>query len=127
MLAWAALLPALKHVLPTSRLVRVMWSNGGGGAIEPETVIRLARSIARLRPMPFRDNCLERSLLAYRFLSMAGAEPRLMLGVKRTGKEVAGHAWITVGGDPVHDAPEALAEFTPVVEFGREGRQRPLA
>lgn len=119
MVAWSLALPVLKHVIPIRRLVCMMWSPGTG-ARSPDrvqAVISLSARVTRARP-----NCLERSLLAYRFLSRTGADPRLVLGIGRLDGTLSGHAWVTLDGVPVHEAPEAISGFTPLVEFGPDGR-----
>jgi hypothetical protein len=60
-------------------------------------------------------------LLAYRFLSRAGADPRLVLGVRTYDENIVGHAWVTVGGQPIHDHQDELARFATLVVFGPNG------
>ena len=62
--------------------------------------------------------CLERSLLAYRFLSGAGADPRLLIGIRVGGGSVIGHAWVVVDGEPLF---EQGADFETFFAFGRDG------
>jgi hypothetical protein len=123
MIAWSAVLPALKRVVPLHILTRLMWQGKRTQtrADRLSTITFLARRIYRMRPFLRRDNCLERGLLTYRFLSREGMEPRLVLGARKARGEILGHAWVTVDGRPIMDGSEALAEFTPVAEFGAEG------
>jgi hypothetical protein len=123
MILWSLLLPVLKRMLPLRRLVMLMWAAGPGGQARGEArpIVVLSASLTRLRPR-LRSNCLERSLLAYRFLSRAGADPRLVIGVGNVDGKMAGHAWVTLDGVPVHEPPETVVGFAPLVEFGREGR-----
>lgn len=67
------------------------------------------------------DNCLERCLLAYRFLAQAGAEPQLECGVRRVGGELRGHAWIVVDGRALAHTDEDIETFTPIATFGHRG------
>lgn len=125
MLGWRLVLPVLKRALPLPRLVALM-ARGAPAApdprVEPERVVRLARRLFRPR-IPGADNCLERSLLVFRYLLRAGAAPELVCGVERTGAAgVEGHAWVEAGGRPVTDAAEAVARFAPIVRFGPGGR-----
>lgn len=127
MLAWSLVLPLLKYVVPLPLLARLMWSRRGG---EPqpwreERVAALAARIARRRPLPNRDNCLERSLLIYRFLSRLNAEPRLIAGVRRGDAGVIGHVWVTVGGEPVGESLAALEQYAPIAVFGAAGVRDP--
>jgi Transglutaminase-like superfamily len=123
MVAWSPLLPVLKFMLPLQSLTRLMW-NGHSRPRDrqrEETIVGLSGRLTRHRPLPGRDNCLERSLLAYRFLSAAGAEPKFIVGIKRTQKNVEGHVWVLLDGRPIHDDDAALADFVPLAEFGAGG------
>lgn len=125
MLPWSAVLPVLKYTRPLPVLAASMWirrqdSNAPAG-VEIRRVARIAHRVTRFRPLPHRDNCLERSLLAYRYLSRAGADPRLVVGVRKDGEAVAGHVWVEVDGEPVAESREALEGFAPVVAFGANG------
>jgi hypothetical protein len=121
MTGWALALPFLKHAMPLPRLARLMWRNGRGSvtASETERVARLARMATRLRPLPGRDNCLERSLIAYRYLSALDADPRLVVAARSADGDLDGHVWVTVRGTPV--LGEDVSPFTPLFELGREG------
>lgn len=123
MAGWALALPMLKHVLSMQALARLMSrrSERARSQSEEASIISLSRRVTRFRPLPGRNNCLERSLLAYRFLSKAGADPRLVVGVKRLRDGVEGHVWVIVDGIPIHDSDLALAQFVPIVEFGPNG------
>ena len=118
MFAWSLVLPALKFLLPLPRLVRL--------AASPRTRARDARAehavaehAARVYRRRRDDNCLERSLVTYRYLGRAGAEPRLVVGVR--GVDRFGHVWVTTDGAPVHDAPAFVAELEPLLEFDAGG------
>jgi hypothetical protein len=65
-------------------------------------------------------NCLERSLVLYRCLSSAGAEPHLIVGVAKEQGVVAGHTWVELDGDPVDDSQSR--NYERVAEFGVSGR-----
>jgi Transglutaminase-like superfamily len=66
-------------------------------------------------------SCLERSLLAYRFLSEEGADPTLVVAVRTSGDSFEWHAWVTRDGRPVHESEEALRAYLPVVIFDARG------
>ena len=123
MTGWALLLPVLKHTLSIERLARLMWRDGLGPSNRHEQlrVARLSWRTARLRPLPGRDNCLERSLIAYRYLSSGGADPRLVVAVRRLDGAVDGHVWVTTGGQPILD--EDVSAFTPLFELGPRGER----
>jgi Transglutaminase-like superfamily len=124
-LALSFVVRVAKHVVPLPRLVRLAWSRRHG-RLHPEDkarIVRLTRGVPGLRPIPGRDNCLERSVLAYRYLSRAGADPILVSGVSRRPGGIAGHVWVLLDGQPVHESPDAVAEFVPVVRFGAGGHR----
>jgi hypothetical protein len=81
----------------------------------------LARRIFRARPLFRRNNCLERSLLTYRFLAREGLDPRLVLGARKAEGRFRGHAWVSIDGRPIMDGDEAIEQFTPFAEFGAGG------
>jgi hypothetical protein len=123
MLAWRTVLPLLKRRVPLATLARVMWqkprasSQPGRSDRIPGLVQRLYREFR-----PGRDDiCLERSLLTYRFLSRAGADPRLVIGIRGLGGSVIGHAWVVVDGEPLFEPAASLGEYTSFFSFGRDG------
>ena len=98
----------------------------GGGtrrrtAAREQQIVRLSALLTRFRLPHFRANCLERSLLAYRFLAEANANPTLVIAVRRAEADVVGHAWVAVDGQPVHESEAAVRDFVRVVEFGSRG------
>ena len=121
MTGWALLLPALKRAIALPTLARLMWRDGRGspGSAEVDRIVRLAGLAARFRPLPRGDNCLERSLIAYRYLSAANLEPHLVVAVRQEEKRVHGHVWVALCGEPV--PAEDVSTFTPVLELGRSG------
>jgi hypothetical protein len=126
MSGWAALLPALKFLLPLPRLVALVTPAGRAPARDQareQRVARLAERLYRTAPRLSRDNCLERSLVTYRYLARAGSEPVLVVGMRKQ-EELHGHVWVTLDGRPVHDTDEFLAGFVPVMTFPPEA---PLA
>lgn len=116
------LLPVLKRVLPLRRLVALMWTTGRADRSDERErqIIALSARVTRLRPR-LRSNCLERSLLTYRFLSRTGADPRLVMGVGTFEGAIVGHAWVMLDGEPVHERREAVESFARLVEFGPGG------
>ena len=122
LLAWAAALPILKRTRSVSRLVALMTpseSQRSNARIE-RSAITLSRWIYRAPFVP--DNCLERSLLAYRYLVRDRREHRLYLGIRADEGGYPGHAWLTVDGVPVHEPDEALEAYVPLVVFDGYGK-----
>jgi hypothetical protein len=126
MLAWRAILPALKYLLPLRRLVRLMDASPRRGERRAEREKRVVELAGRVfdvgRP---GDACLELSLVTYRYLAAEGADPRLVIAIRSDRGAGRGHAWVTVDGAPVHDSPAKLEEFESVITFESGGRGRP--
>lgn len=129
MTAWAPSLPLLKHAIPLPRLVRLMATRPRVEQRDRELELRIAR-MARLlyrgRAGTFRNNCLERSLLTYRFLGRAGADPKLIVGARKGDEALHGHVWVTVDDQAVHEQPDELELFVQVMSF-RGGELQPSA
>src|SRR5262249_36016492 len=81
MLAWRPALPLLKGRLALPKLAQLMWQAPAAPA-RAGRADRVADFVPRLYRLRGDGICLERSLLAYRFLSEAGADPRLVVGVR---------------------------------------------
>jgi hypothetical protein len=122
MSSWALVLPLLKRRFPLQRLAELMRKDPGGprDAVSERQIVALSSLLAR-RPPRFRANCLERSLLAYRFLARANADPRLVVGVRSGENGILGHAWVTVDGEPIHESAASVSGFSALVEFGSNG------
>ena len=119
---WAAVVPILKRVVPLPRLVR-LFATGCAGGRNPAREERVIASVVRIyRSGLIRqgDNCLERSLVTYRYLGALHADPQLVVGMSRREKGT-GHVWVTVDGRPVHDTAETLDGMEPVVRFAADG------
>ena len=123
---WAAMLRGLKHVIPLEtlvRLTRVTPRSHAAAGVESQVEAFLERK----GRFPFRPpaNCLERSFGAYRLLCRAGADPELVVGVKRSpDRGVEGHVWVRVAGRVLAEASDDVEGFTPIVSFDADGRQR---
>ncbi len=116
------LLGLIKHLVPLHWLARWAWCRPAGPR-NREVELRLATSVLRLSQLaglPDHD-CLQRSLLLYRVLSRAGAEPTLVVGFNRINDQVLGHAWVVVDGHAVIEAETDLLRFTPTFSFGSRG------
>jgi hypothetical protein len=125
--AWAVVLPLAKRVIPLPRLVAAMAAEPKRADRDPELerrIARMARLVYRGRRPTFRDNCLERSLVTYRYLGRAGARPRLLVGLGRgESGAIRGHAWVVLDGRAVHDGDDALEPYAEVAAFGPDGRR----
>ena len=122
-LGWMCVLPVLKRSMALPRLVRLMWLPARLPRRRSERERQATRIVGRLSRAS-GGNCLERSLILYRYLARAGSDPRLVVGMAKPD-DFLGHVWVTVDGQPVLDSPETLREYTEVVRFGVGGAQEP--
>jgi hypothetical protein len=129
MAAWRLVLPALKRRMPLPKLIHLMWRQAPA---EPAGPAREAR-VADLAAMVFRSehpyrygNCLERSLVLCRYLSAAGSDPELLVGMRRGENELEGHAWVVARGHPVGEPPESLEGYAQIVGFRGYGSRSPV-
>lgn len=129
MACWRIAVPALKWLLPLPRLARLMWSRRSRPTRDPvreQRIVALSEALCGPHGGRILDNCLERSLVSYRFLSQAGAEPELAFGVaKESAESIPGHAWVRLDGEPVHDSPGSLERFEEMGAFGPGGALNP--
>src|SRR5262249_53865089 len=121
-----ALLSVLKHVVPLRWLARWAWCRPGGPR-NRKAERRLAASVCRLSQLTGQHDrdCLHRSLLLYRVLSRAGADPTLVIGFQRTDGQIFGHAWVMVDGQAVIEPEVNGLRFSPAFGFGFEGAPLP--
>jgi len=125
-MAWALVLPIVKHVVPIRALVAFMRRHPVRGARDPrleDRIVAFARWAARLVRWSAGGNCLERALIAYRYLGAANAQPVLVVGVDRPESgRVRGHAWVLLDGEPAGESRSAVDEFTPMISFDAGGK-----
>jgi hypothetical protein len=117
-----ALFGVFKHFVPLRWLARWAWCPPNRPR-DREAERRMVESVLRLSQLAgLRDrDCLQRSLLLYRVLSRAGADPRLMVGFLRRSDRIHGHAWVTVDGHPVIESEPSLLHLSPALSFGSRG------
>jgi hypothetical protein len=122
MLAWRLVLPALKRVVSIDTLARAMRHGRGPRPAEEDSVVRLAAWIYGSRPLTGGQNCLERSLVLYRYLSHTNPDARLVVGFRNGERDVEGHAWVAVGERSMGADTDELGAYAPLIAFGPEGR-----
>jgi hypothetical protein len=83
-----------------------------------DAVVRSVLHVVAFAGWPERD-CLPRSLLLYRELSRAGADPSLVVGLRQADGAVEGHCWVETEGRPV--AEPCDERFAPLWTFGHAG------
>jgi hypothetical protein len=120
MLAWRLALPLLKRALPLQRLVQLAATPRRRHRFAPAQVVAASHRLFGARGQASSD-CLERSVLTYRFLAEAGVEPQLICGLQHAGEGVVGHAWVVLGDAPVDESPDALAGYSTLLAFDASG------
>lgn len=128
--ALALSIRVLKHVVPLSTLVRLLAPRPHRGprrGRREKTIAVFARAAARLVRPRIEGSCLERSLILYRHLALAGAQPRLLVGFRRDQAAVLGHVWVVVDGEPVADSPAVCAGYDVALRFDSFGHSIPNA
>jgi hypothetical protein len=85
--------------------------------------VTFARWACRLTRLSKVGNCLERSLLTYRFLGAVDANPCLVVGVRHGAMPdgLRGHAWVVVDGVPAGESLESVDDFASIVVFRADG------
>ncbi len=111
--AWRVVLPALKAAVPIGLLARWMDHSGTRRPVQRQTRIEsLHRLLREGGRTVISGNCLDRSLLLYRLVSETGADAALVMGVRRDGADVKGHAWVELDGRPFRD--DSARNFEPI-------------
>jgi hypothetical protein len=120
MIGWALVLPALARFVPLPSLTAWLShvARRRRRTHDPEQIVLFVRAIYG-RKTPLRNNCLVRSLLAYRFLVEARSDVRLVVAI-RPG--IDGHVWVTLDDRPVLEDEAALTRFEPLFFVGSHGR-----
>jgi hypothetical protein len=126
MVWWSMVLRVLKRVLPLPVLVRLVRGEPVGfrkPEAAEERITTFARWACSATRLSRQGNCLERSLITYRYLSVLNAGPSLVVGAHRNREEgVRGHAWVQLGDRIVGESPSAVEPFTQVMSFDALGR-----
>ena len=94
-LGWALVLPILKHVVPVRRLAAVMHLAPRSDPCNfprEDRIVTFARWGARLIRWKSGGNCLERGLIAYRYLCQAGAKPTCTSSSRAWKRATSAHA-----------------------------------
>ena len=115
---WVILLPILKFILSLPTLVRLLAPKAHVGDQQDEAHERRAMQLIDALYQRGLIGCLERSLLVYRFCSRGEGGAQLVIGVRKDGGSIMGHAWVTIHGRPVHETADAIADYAPVLVFG---------
>jgi hypothetical protein len=123
LLGWRLALAVLKRTVPIATLVRLMATPGRHATWETRRVVELVDWLYGPRGNRELDNCLDRSLVLYRFLSRNEPGTRLALGMRRGSSELEGHAWVIAGDRAFGAIPASGDGFVTLATFAADGRR----
>lgn len=84
-------------------------------AVDVDGAVRVVKGV--LRRLYRRDYCLPQSLVLYRILARTGHQPRLMMGVRRNGPGLDGHAWVVLDGQALAERDDPVGAFAATFQF----------
>jgi hypothetical protein len=125
--AVAAVVRPLKYLMPLPRLVTLATAviATRPSRARVDRLLRVADSPPAGTRLP--GNCYERSIGFFRLLIAAGADPRLVIGMRTgsAGRMIDGHVWVELADTPVGESAERLACFERLAGFNARGRSVP--
>ena len=81
-------------------------------------IVDIAALLNRRSPLGL---CLRRSMTRYYFLRRAGLPVEVKFGARfkdgKPDRQVTGHAWLTLNGQPYYEADENWREFTVMLTY----------
>lgn len=116
----ALLVPLALHFLSLPNVL-VLCDRWPVVALPRATPRALARRVHRWLAYgrgPWASSCLTRSLVLYVMLRQQGYQPRFVVGVAGVEQQFDAHAWITLAGMPVADAPDVIGDYTQLLAHG---------
>jgi len=124
---WLCRLPVMLRIYTVRMLVESVaggQKRAGEMPMEFSDVIGLVTQLCNLRPFRsrfFPKLCLRQSLALYRTLTQMGYPVEIHFGVRKVDNSLAGHSWVTLGGEAVADtAPNGI--FKAVYSYPTAGR-----
>lgn len=86
---------------------RIHVAGRAGGELSPARLALLFHAVARRLPV----RCLSRSLALRWLLARHGYASELRIGVRRSGAELAAHAWVEHAGEVLNDAAGVRRDY----------------
>ena len=123
LLGWRLALAVLKRTVPIATLVRLMAKPTGTPVRDTSRIVELVDWIYAPRRNRDPGNCLDRSLVLYRFLSGTEPETRLVLGIRPGSSALEGHAWVLAGDRAIGQTPVDGGSFATFATFAADGRR----
>jgi transglutaminase superfamily protein len=116
---WVAVLSVTARCYSLPRALRVVAGNQSGKraltTANPDELARAIDLVLSTNVLMFKPSCWKRAAVLHRYLQSSGIDTRIMFGVRNeTSGEVAGHAWLEAGGQPILESapPEYVVTYT---------------
>ena len=107
-------LPELMQQLDDEARARTLQSDA-------DSIVRYADAVALLDHFSPLGMCLRRSLVRYALLRAAGVPVVVRFGAKKQASSgrsrIAGHAWLTLAGEPLAENPRDYEGFTAIYTY----------
>lgn len=109
---WLWSLPVLLRISSVPALLERLSAGskcGRESVLDVQRAVRVVTLVCNLRPFRsrlFPKLCLRRSLALYRTLIGMGYPIQIHLGVRKDGKGLTGHSWVTMEGKPLTERTE---------------------
>ncbi|MGI9077173.1 MAG: lasso peptide biosynthesis B2 protein [Gemmatimonadaceae bacterium] len=119
-LAAAIVVPLSLRMLPLGTVLHACdrWPVRATSGVRPVVLARRVDRWLGVGRGPWKSTCLTRSLVLYTMLRQHGLRPRVHIGVAGNSSKFAGHAWVTLNGEPVGEPAEGLETFRPILVHG---------
>ena len=112
---WVAVLSVTARCFSLPRALRIVAGNQsrrqGLTTANPAEFARAIDLVLSTNVLMFKPSCWKRAAVLHRYLQ----NTRIMFGVRNdTGGDVAGHAWLEAGGEPILEnaPPEYVVTYT---------------
>ena len=119
-LSAAVAAPLALQLLPLPRALALLdrWPAVRGQGAHPVVLADRVRRWMSFGIGFWRSTCLTRSAVLYAMLRQHGYRPALHLGVAGLEGDFEAHAWVTVAGMPIADAPANVQRYRPLLVHG---------
>jgi len=121
MACWVVLVTSLARLCSMPRLFRLVTPLGRGVftcevRLAPARLTAVLDEILRTDVAALTPTCWKRAAVLYRYLRLAGHEPRILFGLRKPAEPMlTGHAWVELDGNPVFEATRP--DFVVVYRF----------
>lgn len=115
MAGWVVVLSVGARLLPLSRALQIVSTEVRRKSTEVDPV-QLSTAIDALleaNVFVFKPSCWKRATVLHRYLALAGVATTIRFGVRKDGdRELKGHAWLEVDGEPILESSRPVYTVT---------------